>query len=122
MSADGRVVIDLLTLKRGSPLDKELSREEIKLAERMEGPLYLAQHRLFEQVPQLCDNFSLPLYCDHCEVDALNPDLVKYPQFAQVRCWDGVVEGGDVLFIPKGWWHLVASLSSSISISFWFDK
>jgi hypothetical protein len=27
---------------------------------------------------------------------------------------------GDSLFIPKGWWHHVQSLSSSISISFWF--
>ncbi|KIH51129.1 hypothetical protein ANCDUO_18788 [Ancylostoma duodenale] len=147
------------------------------------GPLYLAQHRLFNQVPQLCDDFSLPLYCDHCEfedvdkncwigpggtvsplhtdprenlfsqisgrkffrmvspdesdkvyafkdgiitntsqVDVLNPDLEKYPEFAKAKCWDGVVEDGDVLFIPKGWWHLVASLTNSISISFWFDK
>ncbi|VDP60418.1 unnamed protein product [Heligmosomoides polygyrus] len=35
MSADGRVVIHLLTLKCGPPLDKESSREEIKLVERM---------------------------------------------------------------------------------------
>ncbi|VDO77468.1 unnamed protein product [Heligmosomoides polygyrus] len=35
MSADGRVVIHLLTLKCGPPLDKESSREDIKLAERM---------------------------------------------------------------------------------------
>ncbi|VDP04773.1 unnamed protein product [Heligmosomoides polygyrus] len=35
MSADGRVVIHLLTLKCGPPLDKESSREEIKLAECM---------------------------------------------------------------------------------------
>ncbi|VDO73649.1 unnamed protein product [Heligmosomoides polygyrus] len=35
MSADAGVVIHLLTLKCGPPLDKESSREEIKLAERM---------------------------------------------------------------------------------------
>ncbi|KJH51354.1 hypothetical protein DICVIV_02473 [Dictyocaulus viviparus] len=145
-----------------------------------ERPLYLAQHRLFDQIPQLSEDFSLPLYCDHCEdverncwigpggtisplhtdprenlfcqimgrkffrlvspahseyvyafedgiitntsqVDALNPNLGEYPNFAKVQCWDGVVESGDVLFIPKGWWHLVSSLSNSISISFWFD-
>uniref|UniRef100_A0A0R3PEZ9 JmjC domain-containing protein n=1 Tax=Angiostrongylus costaricensis TaxID=334426 RepID=A0A0R3PEZ9_ANGCS len=144
------------------------------------GPLYLAQHRLFDQIPQLCDDFCLPLYCDHCDevdrncwigpggtisplhtdprenlfcqisgrkffrlvpsvdtenvyafkdgittntsqVDALNPNLDEYPDFARAQCWDGVVEGGDVLFIPKGWWHFVSSLSNSISISFWFD-
>ncbi|VDP23236.1 unnamed protein product [Heligmosomoides polygyrus] len=35
MPADARVVIHLLTLKCGPPIDKEPSREEIKLAERM---------------------------------------------------------------------------------------
>ncbi|VDO76371.1 unnamed protein product [Heligmosomoides polygyrus] len=35
MSADGRVVIRLLTLKCGPSLDKESSRKEIKLAGRM---------------------------------------------------------------------------------------
>ncbi|VDP38978.1 unnamed protein product [Heligmosomoides polygyrus] len=35
MSAKGRVVIHLLTLKCGPPLDNESSREEIKLAGRM---------------------------------------------------------------------------------------
>ncbi|VDP23703.1 unnamed protein product [Heligmosomoides polygyrus] len=35
MSVDDRVVIHLLTVKCGPPLDKESSREEIKLVERM---------------------------------------------------------------------------------------
>ncbi|VDP10162.1 unnamed protein product [Heligmosomoides polygyrus] len=37
ISADGQVVVHLLTLKCGPPLDKESSREEIKLAERMDS-------------------------------------------------------------------------------------
>ncbi|VDP51649.1 unnamed protein product [Heligmosomoides polygyrus] len=35
MSGDARVMIHLLTLKCGPPLDKESSSEEIKLVERM---------------------------------------------------------------------------------------
>ncbi|KAK6010689.1 hypothetical protein OSTOST_24257, partial [Ostertagia ostertagi] len=171
------------------------------LLEDKSRPLYLAQHRIFDQIPQLCDDFSLPLYCDHCEVslrsfpaavisqdsvnlrnrnvdkngwigpgstvsplhtdprenifcqilgrkffrlvppsdsenvyafkdgiitntsqagvDVLNPDLEKYPDFAKAQCWDGVVEAGDVLFIPQGWWHLVRS-SSPIRFPFRF--
>ncbi|KAE9418089.1 hypothetical protein Angca_002521 [Angiostrongylus cantonensis] len=131
------------------------------LLESGKETLYLAQHRLFDQIPQLCDDFCLPLYCDHCDVldrncwigpggtisplhtdprenlfcqilgrkffrlvspvdtenvyafkdgittntsqvDALNPNLDEYPDFAKAQCWDGVVESGDVLFIPKG--------------------
>ncbi|KHJ80660.1 JmjC domain protein [Oesophagostomum dentatum] len=146
------------------------------------GPLYLAQHRLFNQVLKLCDDIALPHYCDHYEVkvdkncwigpggtisplhtdprdnvfsqivgrkffrlvspeesdkvyamkdglltntsqvDVLNPDFEKFPEFANAKCWDGVVEPGDVLFIPKKWWHLVASLTNSIAIAFWFGQ
>lgn len=32
-----------------------------------------------------------------------------------------VVKEGDVLFIPKLYWHYVKSLSASVSISVWFD-
>lgn len=31
-----------------------------------------------------------------------------------------IVDAGQTLFIPKGWWHQVESLSFSISLSFWF--
>ncbi|VDO88035.1 unnamed protein product [Heligmosomoides polygyrus] len=44
MSADSRVVIHLLTLKCGPPLDKESSREEIKLAERMAAYSMTSKH------------------------------------------------------------------------------
>ncbi|KAA0172388.1 hypothetical protein FNF28_00071 [Cafeteria roenbergensis] len=32
-----------------------------------------------------------------------------------------VVGPGEVLFIPKGWWHHVRSLTPSISLSFWWS-
>merc|ERR1712124_142356 len=34
-------------------------------------------------------------------------------------CFD--VYPGDVLFIPKYWWHSLKSLSESISLNFWVD-
>ncbi|VDO71368.1 unnamed protein product [Heligmosomoides polygyrus] len=48
MSADARLVIHLLTLKCGPPLDKEPSREEIKLAERMASILKNFEARQLE--------------------------------------------------------------------------
>lgn len=30
------------------------------------------------------------------------------------------ISGGEMLYIPKGWWHFVESLTKSISVSFWF--
>ena len=47
-------------------------------------------------------------------------DLSSFPDFPKNEYLDIVLGPGDMLFIPKGWWHYVRSLSVSFSISFWF--
>lgn len=46
----------------------------------------------------------------------------KYPKFSQAyeRRLDLVLGPGDALFMPKGTWHYVRSLSTSMSVNFWF--
>ena len=57
----------------------------------------------------------------HSQVDVLNPDLDKYPRFGEIEtCFEDVIGPGDGVFIPRGMWHHVSSLSTSISISFWW--
>ncbi|KAI8587586.1 hypothetical protein BDZ88DRAFT_425010 [Geranomyces variabilis] len=53
-------------------------------------------------------------------VDVESPDLLTFPDFAAAPYFECVVEPGDLLFIPKGWWHYVRSLSLSFSVSFWY--
>jgi hypothetical protein len=50
-------------------------------------------------------------------VDLNTIDLGKYPKFEKVKFRSVILEPGDVLFIPKKWWHYVESLDPSISIS-----
>ncbi|CAK5089618.1 unnamed protein product [Meloidogyne enterolobii] len=55
---------------------------------------------------------SLYLYDDlmrqnSSQVDVENPDLIKFPLFSNVKCYDSLVEEGQCLFIPKGWFHHV---------------
>ncbi|KAJ6444358.1 WD-repeat protein [Purpureocillium lavendulum] len=38
-----------------------------------------------------------------------------------VEYWECVLEPGDTLVIPIGWWHYVRSLSISFSVSFWWN-
>lgn len=40
-----------------------------------------------------------------------------YPRFAQASGHFAHVEAGDVLFVPRGWWHAVVSLERSVSVS-----
>jgi ribosomal protein L16 Arg81 hydroxylase len=51
------------------------------------------------------------------EVDVEKPDLERYPRFAEPEIIDVVLEPGEALLIPVGWWHHVRSLDVSISVS-----
>ena len=52
--------------------------------------------------------------------DVENPDLKKFPKFAEATYFDTILNPGDAMFIPRGAWHYVRSLSTSISVNFWF--
>jgi ribosomal protein L16 Arg81 hydroxylase len=51
-------------------------------------------------------------------IDVEKPDLARYPLFEQVRMLEVIVEPGETVFLPLGWWHQVTSLDVSISFSF----
>jgi LPS sulfotransferase NodH len=52
------------------------------------------------------------------DVDADRPDLARHPRFGQATVIDVVLEPGEVLFVPVGWWHHVRALDVSMTISF----
>jgi hypothetical protein len=61
------------------------------------------------------------LYNDYgvfSEVDPDRPDLARHPLFRSVRLHEVVLEPGDVIFLPVGWWHHVRALDVSISLSY----
>lgn len=53
-------------------------------------------------------------------VDPTAPDLATYPGFAGVVLWEGELAPGDILSIPRGWWHFLQSPDVSISINCWY--
>ena len=54
-------------------------------------------------------------------VDVENPDLIKNPLFAHAPpARIGILNPGDVLFIPIQWWHFVRSLDTSVSVNVWW--
>jgi lysine-specific demethylase 8 len=42
-------------------------------------------------------------------------------EFSKVPYVDCILEPGDTLYIPIGWWHYVRGLSVSFSVSFWWN-
>jgi lysine-specific demethylase 8 len=43
-----------------------------------------------------------------------------FPRLYRRPFYDVQLDAGDALFIPKGWWHFVKSVSNSISVSYWW--
>ncbi|KAK4175859.1 hypothetical protein QBC36DRAFT_17342 [Triangularia setosa] len=42
-------------------------------------------------------------------------------EFGRLECVDCILEPGETLYIPEGWWHYVRGLSVSFSVSFWWN-
>lgn len=58
-------------------------------------------------------------------VDPAKPDLDRYPRFAEAwkHASSAVLEPGDALYIPYGWWHGVDSLEAvSILVNYWWTE
>ncbi|KNC46225.1 transcription factor jumonji domain-containing protein [Thecamonas trahens ATCC 50062] len=55
-------------------------------------------------------------------IDVLDPDLDTHPGFAEAA-WDDVeLAAGDMLFIPKLWWHHVRTTTPAAAVNFWFQS
>jgi lysine-specific demethylase 8 len=52
--------------------------------------------------------------------DIETPDYQRFPLLRHAEYVETVVRPGDLLMIPRGWWHYVRSLSVSFSISYWW--
>jgi hypothetical protein len=51
-------------------------------------------------------------------IDLDAPDLGRYPAFAGVKVLEVIVEPGETVFLPLGWWHQVTALDISLSFSY----
>jgi hypothetical protein len=65
------------------------------------------------QTPHLYNHFEV-----YSPIDIDQPDLVRYPRFGQVKVLEAIVEPGETVYLPLGWWHQVTALDVSLSFSY----
>ncbi|MEO6302401.1 MAG: cupin-like domain-containing protein [Bacteroidia bacterium] len=51
-------------------------------------------------------------------VDLDNPDYNKYPALAYVEAHEYILEAGDALFMPSGYWHYITYLDGGFAVSY----
>jgi hypothetical protein len=66
-----------------------------------------------EQTPYVYNEIGV-----YSEVDCNNPDYERHPLYGQTTPITVVLEPGEVLFLPVGWWHYVEALDASIMLSY----
>eukprot|EP00246_Nothoceros_aenigmaticus_P011823 TRINITY_DN3378_c0_g1_i3.p1 TRINITY_DN3378_c0_g1~~TRINITY_DN3378_c0_g1_i3.p1 ORF type:complete len:158 (-),score=16.71 TRINITY_DN3378_c0_g1_i3:171-644(-) len=91
-------------------------------------------HNLFAQVVglkyirlyQASISSELYPYSEHMlqnssQVDLDHADHPKFPIARDLHFVDCILEPGDMMYVPPKWWHYVRALSTSFSVSFWWD-
>lgn len=56
----------------------------------------------------------------HSPVRIEAPDLARFPRLARAQAVEIELGAGDMLFIPRGWWHHFASLERAIAVNFFW--
>lgn len=55
-------------------------------------------------------------------IDCENFHPEGFPKFKKARVYKYQLCPGDIMFIPKGWWHYLKSKTPSISVNHWFGQ
>ena len=55
------------------------------------------------------------------DVDLMKTTHRNFPLFGEATYVEGVLAPGECLYIPLGWWHYIESLTTSFSVSFWWN-
>ncbi|GMJ07106.1 Jumonji C domain-containing protein 30, jumonji domain containing 5 [Hibiscus trionum] len=66
--------------------------------------------------------YSETMLHNSSQVDLDNIEEVKFPKVRDLEFIDCILVEGEMLYIPPKWWHYVRSLTTSLSVSFWWSN
>nr|XP_019540314.2 bifunctional peptidase and (3S)-lysyl hydroxylase Jmjd7 [Aedes albopictus] len=72
-------------------------------------------------VEPILDEICKPRLIEWVSIDPLEPDLDRYPQYANATAYEIRVNAGDMLYLPSLWYHHVRQSHKCIAVNFWYD-
>ncbi|KAK9128580.1 hypothetical protein Syun_017377 [Stephania yunnanensis] len=66
--------------------------------------------------------FTESMLSNSSQVDLDNIYDKEFPKARDLDFMDCILEQGQMLYIPPKWWHYVKSLTTSFSVSFWWNE
>ena len=89
------------------------------------GDFFLTQLDGVKEVQLVDPVESLQIYADfpydsygHSPINTKSVDVERYPLVARVTLHETALSPGDVLFIPKHWWHVIHSTPSARNLAY----
>ncbi len=85
------------------------------------------QKRVLLFSPQEMQNYYLcpdnPETINYSQIDITNPDYNKYPLFKKSFYYEGILNAGEILYIPAYWLHSFEHLGDvNINLNYWWDE
>ena len=87
------------------------------LVDNLFAQIYGTKLAILAAPQELCNLHLFPDSHTKSQVAPEHPDLEAHPHFARATLVEGVLEPGDVIYLPRAWWHYFASSESSISLA-----
>jgi lysine-specific demethylase 8 len=53
-------------------------------------------------------------------LDLESPDETRFPRFRNARPLGAVIAPGELLYVPRLWWHFVRAVDDNATMNFWF--
>lgn len=79
----------------------------------------------FAKYSNMTDNFERHLYDCHSYAHyskITNDNIILHPKYIMTHPTKYILNIGDALIIPKGWWHWVFSEKNTFGINYWHNK
>lgn len=64
--------------------------------------------------------YPFPANIVNSRLDLAEVDLERHPRLRGTVLYSSLMGPGDVVFIPRGWWHDIRAVSPSVSVNHWF--